>query len=77
MCIDEGRPSGWKQTRRRIPGDLLGSGQKQFRNCRDNPEEPPGTRNVTAETGHIGWKQSRHGKEQRSDGSRYYVYYIT
>lgn len=41
MCIDEGRPSGREQTRRRVSGDLLGGGQKQFRNCRDDSEEPP------------------------------------
>jgi len=30
VCIDKGRPSGWEQTRRCVPGDLLGGGQKQF-----------------------------------------------
>lgn len=30
MCKDEGKSTGWEQTRRRVPGDLLSSGQKQF-----------------------------------------------
>lgn len=30
MCIGEGKSTDWEQTRRRVPGDLLSSGQKQF-----------------------------------------------
>lgn len=71
MCIDEGKSTSYEQTRRRVPGDLLSSGQKQFWNGRDDTKEPPGTRNITIETSHIGGQQSWHGQKQRSHGPGY------